>query len=251
MNTAETVINPVKGSKSLDPGPLAILVSSRKDMNAICALMGAEQDDFSDLMISRLCTIDQNGRRFSIVGPIIGAPYAILLLETLIAWGSRRFVFFGLCGAISREVKIGDIVLPKGSVIEEGTSLHYGGNTGKTVFCSKNTLSLIKKIFSKEHLSYHEGIVWTTDAVFRETTEKILSYQEKNILAVEMETSALFTVGMFREVDVGAILVASDELSTLKWKPGFGEDRFKKSCKAVQRIITKLCLTIKPESNNL
>jgi len=244
MNSAETVIHPVKGKKSPDPGPVVILVSSRKDMNAICTLLGAASDDFSDLMISRLCTIDQNGQRFSIVGPIIGAPYAVLLLETLIAWGSRRFVFFGLCGAISREVKIGDIVFPAGAVIEEGTSLHYGENTGKTVFCSKNILSCIKEIFFKEQLTCHEGIVWTTDAAYRETTEKVRSYQKKNILAVEMETSALFTVGMFRKVDVGAILVASDELSTLKWKPGFGEDRFKKSCKAVQRIITKLCLTI-------
>ncbi len=251
MKSAETVINPAKGNKSPDPGPLAILVSSNKDMNAICTLLGAAPDDFSSLMISRCCTIDRDGLRYSIVGPIIGAPYAVLLLETLIAWGSRRVVFFGLCGAISRKVKIGDIVLPTGAVIEEGTSLHYGENTGQTVFCSTNTLSLIKETFSKERISYHEGVVWTTDAAFRETTEKVLFYQEKNILAVEMETSALFTVGMFRKVDVGAILVVSDELSTLTWKPGFGENRFKKNCKAIQGVITKLCLTIKPESNKL
>ncbi|MBW1899703.1 MAG: nucleoside phosphorylase [Deltaproteobacteria bacterium] len=250
MNYDEAVINPVKGNNSPDPGSVVILVSSGKDMNAICTLLGAGPDDFSNLMTSRFCTIDQNGRRCSIVGPIIGAPYAVILLETLIAWGARRFVFFGLCGAISREVKTGDIVLPKGAVIEEGTSLHYGENTGKTVFCSKDTFSWIKEILSREQFPCHEGIVWTTDAAFRETTGKVSSYQEKNILAVEMETSALFTVGRFREVDVGAILVVSDELSTLKWKPGFGEERFKKNCKAVQRIITKLCLTIKPELNN-
>jgi len=250
MNSVETIIRPVKGKKFPDPGSLVIMVSSGKDMNAICARFGVKPDEFSDLMISRFCTIDHNGKRFTIVGPIIGAPYAVLLLETLIAWGSKRFVYFGLCGGISREVKIGNIVLPTGAVIEEGTSLHYGEHTDNIVFCSANILSWIKEMFFNEQLLFHEGIVWTTDAAFRETPEKVRFYQEKNILAVEMEASALFTVGRFREVDVGAILVTSDELSNLEWKPGFNKNRFKQSCEAVQKTIIKLCLTIKPESNN-
>jgi len=251
MNSVEAIIHPVKGKKFCDPGPLVILVSSGKGMSAICNGLGVKPDDFSDLMISRFCAMDHNGERYSVVGPIIGAPYAVLLLETLIAWGAKRFVYLGLCGGISREVKVGDIVLPQGAVIEEGTSLHYGERTGNIVFCSADMLSWIKEMLFKERLSFQEGIVWTTDAAFRETTEKVRFYQEKNILAVEMEASALFTVGRFRGVDVGAILVASDELATLKWKPGFNDNRFKQSCEAVQRTIIKSCLTIKPKSNNL
>ena len=62
---------------------------------------------------------------FSITGPFIGAPYAAMLLETLIAWGARRIIFLGWCGAVAEEVKIGDIILPTAALIDEGTSGHY------------------------------------------------------------------------------------------------------------------------------
>ena len=87
-NSSDAVVNPLKGGSFSDPGTVAIMVSSGKEMESLCTLLGAGQDDYKDLMISRICTIDQNGIRCSVVGPIIGAPYAVLLLETLGAGGA-------------------------------------------------------------------------------------------------------------------------------------------------------------------
>ena len=83
--------------------------------------------------------------------------------------------------------------------------------------------------------------VLTTDAVFREIPEKVVNYQKRGVLAVEMELSALFTVGKSYGVDMAGILVVSDELSTLKWKPGFKTDDFKKGRMAVTDIIGEIC----------
>jgi uridine phosphorylase len=244
MNSNDAVINPVRGAKSPDPGPVVILVSSKKDYQALCGLLKGKPSHSIDFLMSRICTFTDENHHFSVVGPIIGAPYAAILFENLIAWGARKFVFFGLCGSISPEISIGDIILPKGSFIQEGTSLHYGKKIGDPSFCSKDISLQIKTLFSEEQLNFQEGFVWTTDAVFRETEELVRNYQEKNALGVEMELSALFTIGKYRGVDIGAVLVVSDELSTFQWKPGFGTDCFKKQCKKVQRIISKLCLTL-------
>jgi len=244
MNSNEAIINPIRSPRSPDPGSLVILVSSRKDMTALCSLLQVKPDHSSDFMMSRISTFTSENNHFSVVGPMVGAPYAAILFENLIAWGERKFIFFGLCGSISPNVKIGDIILPSGSFIQEGTYLHYGKNTGEVSYCSTDILSLLKKAFEEDLLVFQEGLVWTIDAVFRETKELVYTYQEKNTLGVEMELSALYTIGQYRGVDIGAVLVVSDELSTLQWKPGFGEVSFKEQCKAVQRTISKICLTL-------
>ncbi|MBA4368422.1 MAG: uridine phosphorylase [Desulfobacterium sp.] len=246
MNSNEAIINPIRSPRSPDPGSLVILVSSRKDMIALCSLLQVKPDHSFDFMMSRICTSAFENHPFSVVGPMVGAPYAAILFENLIAWGARKFIFFGLCGSISPNVKIGDIILPTGSFIQEGTSLHYGKKTGEVSFCSRDILTQLKAAFEEELLVFQEGLVWTTDAVFRETKELVCTYQGKNALGVEMELSALCTIGNYRGVDIGAVLVVSDELSTFQWKPGFGEDFFKKQCKAVQRTISKLCPTLQP-----
>ncbi len=174
------------------------------------------------------------------VGPFVGAPYAAMLLETIIAWGVERIIFFGWCGAISHDVKIGDIIIPTSATIDEGTSKHYhqvDDISRPSSYIQKNT----KEALIKAGLCFHEGIVWSTDAIYRETCEKVKYYQQKDILAVEMELSALFTVAKFRNVQMGGILVVSDELSTLTWRPGFREQRFKESRMSVVKEIKALC----------
>ena len=102
-------------------------------------------------------------------------------------------------------------------------------------------LQKTRQTLDSNRMTYHVGPVWTTDAAFRETREAVLSFQDKGILAVEMELSALLSVGMFHGVDVGALLVVSDELSSLTWKPGFKSEQFKQARKDAAMIVMKLC----------
>ena len=76
-------------------------------------------------------------------------------------------------------------------------------------------------------IEIHRGLVWTTDALYRETASKVAYYQRKGILAVEMEMSALLTVAAYRGVSLAGLLTVSDELSSLKWKHGFGSRELK------------------------
>jgi uridine phosphorylase len=89
---------------------------------------------------------------------------------------------------------------------------------------------------------FQEGPVWSTDAIFRETRDKVRHYQDQGVLAVEMELSALFTVGKYRGVEVGGILVVSDELTTLTWRPGFKDERFEKGRVAACEAVKQICL---------
>ena len=102
-------------------------------------------------------------------------------------------------------------------------------------------LSVVEQVLYANRIDFHPGRIWTTDAVYRETPEKVGNFQQQGILAVEMEVSALFSVAQFRQVELGAILVVSDELSSLKWQPGFKDKRFVAGRQTACRMVKEAC----------
>ena len=244
MHNNEAVVNPQKTKKSPDIGPVAVMAATRADLNYLCELSDFSKDDFHRLFMSRLYFDRRNPGGYSITGPFVGAPYAVMLLENLIAWGARQIIFIGWCGAISDTVKIGDIILPTSVYIDEGTSKHYGAGDTLPLHSDFPMVSKIRQVLENNNRDYHEGAVWTTDAVYRETQGEVVTHQQNGILAVEMEISALASVARFRGVDLAGILVVSDELSSTTWRPGFTQEGFVQSRKTACRLIKELLGTL-------
>ncbi len=243
MPPSEAIVNPFRGGNAPDIGPVVFLVSNGEDLRSIAAHAGVDETAGIDLYMSRLYMDRNSGASFAAAGPFVGAPYAVMLLETLIAWGAKKIVFFGWCGAISTQVKTGDIIVPTGAYSDEGTSRHYHPEGDGAVLPSTEVSEQVAAAFQRREHTILTGDIWTTDAIYRETREKVVHFQERNVLAVEMELSAIYTVGNFRNVAVGAVLVVSDELSSLTWRPGFGEKRFKASRRIICDTIGDLCRT--------
>jgi purine-nucleoside phosphorylase len=235
------IVRPVKNKHSPDIGPVSVLVATQPDMKILRDLASLNKETSRNLFTGKLYVGPEETGCLSVAGPFVGAPYGAMLLETLIEWGARRIIFWGWCGAISKSVHNGDIVIPTGAMIDEGTSRHYQTDQEGISRPSRVMVEKIRTAFNNEATDVHEGLVWTTDAVFRETNEKVLFYQSKNVLAVEMELSALFTVAGFHQVDIGGVLVVSDELSHLSWKPGFSSKRFKEGRMAAGKAVYSLC----------
>ena len=102
-------------------------------------------------------------------------------------------------------------------------------------------VSLVEQVLADNRVDFRSGKIWTTDAVYRETREKVERYQKQGVLAVEMEISALFSVAQFRQVELGAMLVVSDELSALKWRPGFRDKRFVEGHQTACKMVREAC----------
>jgi purine-nucleoside phosphorylase len=243
----DAIVNPAKSKHAPDLGPVAVMAATRTDLFSLCELFNFDKNDFYRLMISRLYFDRLHPNGFSVTGPFVGAPYAVMLLETLIAWGVRKIIFLGWCGAVSEKVKIGDIILPTSAVIDEGTSAHYGQMDTGVSRASSSLVSMIRQVLNKNQIDFHAGAIWTTDAVYRETRQQVESRQQDGILAVEMELSALYTVAQFRQVALAGILVVSDELSSLDWRPGFKDERFVQGRRTACRMVEELCRTPIPK----
>jgi uridine phosphorylase len=157
-------------------------------------------------------------------GPALGAPMAVICLEKLIALGARRVVACGWCGSLCQEIGVGDLVLPTCAVSEEGTSAHYRvpGMVASSPFLRQR----LKGFFSSR-VNVHEGPVWTTDALYRETREKVERFAAQGILAVDMEFSALAQVAAFRGVELAAVLLVSDLPWQNPWQAAFRGKKFR------------------------
>jgi purine-nucleoside phosphorylase len=84
------------------------------------------------------------------------------------------------------------------------------------------------------------GRVWSTDGVFRETPPKVRRFTRMGAQAVDMETSALFTVAAFRHVDLSALLVVSDTLAGMRWQHGFRTEAFARGRSAALDVLLEM-----------
>ncbi len=151
----------------------------------------------------------------------IGAPASVLALEMLIAAGVKYFLVYGGGGAVHPSVRIYDVVIPTWGIREEGTSYHYlpPNITPKpSEKLVKILVEELKNTVEELGVRLHVGGVWSTDAVFRETRDKVEEYASRNILVVDMESTALMAVAMYRKVELGITLIVMDELHGEKWR---------------------------------
>jgi uridine phosphorylase len=175
-------------------------------------------------------------RPVTITAPALGAPYAVMVLEKLIALGARRVLALGWCGSLQPHLGIGDLVLPTGAESTEGTSRHYPAEEPHPTPDPALT-GVLRDLLQSSEASWQEGTVWSTDAFFRETVTLVRHYQTRGLLGVDMEMAALFAVGRFRQVPVAGLLVVSDELATLSWRPGYRSARFRQARDQAARLI--------------
>lgn len=239
MDTHEAIINPLMGKKPPQLGNRCVMVANQPDLDSLHRLLNIGNSKSQRILMSRL-NYGYENTLMSLLGPFVGAPYAVILLESLIAWGVTEVIFFGWCGAVSDDVRIGDVIIPDKAFIDDGTSKNYTAAQTSESFPSALLQKNIKSALAKNKVKFHHGPVWSTDAIYRETKDKVAFFKKKNALAVEMEAAALFSVGNFRNIDVGCILVVSDELSSMKWNPGFKNPVFKERRNQVCEIISKI-----------
>ena len=69
----------------------------------------------------------------------------------------------------------------------------------------------------ERNIPFISGKTWTTDAPYRETQSTIDSRRVEGCLTVEMEAASLIAVAQFREVLLGQVLYAGDDLSGDEW----------------------------------
>ncbi len=163
-----------------------------------------------------LYEMDFEGKRLAFFHPGIGAPLAGALLEEMIVRGCRKFVACGGCGVLDREIAVGHLLVPVAAIRDEGTSYHYLPPS-REVAMDRRALEAIEAVLKRHGTDFLRTKTWTTDAIYRETPDKVQAYLEEGCLAVEMEAAAFFAVAQFRGVAFGQILYGGDAVIPGAW----------------------------------
>jgi len=154
----------------------------------------------------------------------IGASSAVIGLEQLIVTGTKEIFVLGFCGSLNPDFSSLDVVSIKKAYSEEGTSKHYLARQ-KIFHPAARLRHKIENSLAERNLPFLEGTTVSTDAPFRETKNWLQDKQKKGIDVVDMETSAVFSLGEYHNVPTAALMIVSDELAGHKWKNVFKSPR--------------------------
>ncbi len=241
---SESIVPPLGARNAPLTGQVAIMVSCEPDFRLIKS--NVAKPETQPFFTSTLITAQGRDEGICIAGPFIGAPYAAMMLESLIAMGVKKVVMLGWCGAVSDDLGVGDLIVPKKAIVDEGTSQNYC-HLDDAFPCSYPDKTL-GHFFSEQlrlnQIEIKETDIWTTDAIYRETQKKVSHFRALGATAVEMECSALFSVAQYRNIPITGLLVVSDSVASRDWEPGFRKKQFKKArkiaCESVMDIARKL-----------
>ena len=146
----------------------------------------------------------------------VGAPQAARVMEILAAIGVKKFMICGGAGTLDDCLTKDNVLIPIAAVRDEGTSYHYLPPARevhldpKVIESIENTLTSIKQPFVRVK-------TWTTDAIFRETADKVELRKSEGCSVVEMECAAFYSVAQHKGLTVGQILYAGDSVKPDEW----------------------------------
>jgi len=155
-------------------------------------------------------------RTVAVVLAPVGAPMAAALLEVLIALGCRQFVAVGSAGGLVEDLPVGSVVVPNGAVRDEGVSYHYLA-PDRLARPDPDTQLRLKETLERHDFSVSDGLVWTTDAIFRETRTKVELRRAEGCVAIDMEAASLMSVAEFRGVPLAHAVYIADTLHGEEW----------------------------------
>ena len=113
------------------------------------------------------------GDEFIYVLPMpIGAPQAARCMEMLGALGVSKFMVCGGGGTLDNKKTQNKVLVLDEAVRDEGTSYHYLP-PARSVKINPEVLAKIEATLKAEAVNYIRCKTWTTDAIFRETKDKV------------------------------------------------------------------------------
>ncbi len=197
-----------------------------------------------------------DGVKVSVTSTGIGGPSASIAMEELANIGADTFIRVGTSGGMDINVMGGDLVVASGAIRMEGTGREYAPMEFPAV-ANYDVLNALVKASQNLGKKYHVGIVQCKDAYYgqHEPETKPVSYDLQNkweawlrlgALASEMESAALFIVGAYRKVRVGAILsvVANQE----RRKQGLEDPQVHDTEDAIKAAVEAIRILIKQDN---
>ena len=155
------------------------------------------------------------GRRISVQGTGMGVPStSIYVTELMQEYGVQKLIRVGTCGAIQEDVKVRDVILAQSATSDSRMNQVIWG--GGIDFAPTADFDLLYKAYNagkEAGLNLKVGNIFTADMFYSDEQqyEKLAKY---GVLAVEMESAALYTLAAKFGRQALSVLTVSDHIIT-------------------------------------
>ena len=150
------------------------------------------------------------GKRVSVQGTGMGCPGATIVFEELVQLGVKRLLRVGTCGGLQPHHALGDLIVALTAVPADATARHLVGNEPHCPTASWSLIHGAVHVAKEIGQAMHVGPIVSSDLFYNPDDGQYGRWSQRGVLAVEMEASALFTVGALRGVESGCLLTVSD-----------------------------------------
>jgi len=153
------------------------------------------------------------GQRISVQGSGMGIPsLSIYVHELLNYYDVKTVMRIGSCGGMQSSLSLGDVILAMTASTDSAINRQKFGGIDFAPAADWQLLNTAFQLSQERNLPVHVGGIMSGDRFYTDDPEYLSEIMRHGVLAVEMETNALYTLAAHHEARALTLLTVSDML---------------------------------------
>lgn len=156
------------------------------------------------------------GQRVSVQGSGMGMPSASIYTHELInEYGVQSVIRIGSCGALAMDLQLGDVIAAIGSATDSNMNrARFDGLIDYAPVADFSLLRTAVEVAERQGVTMRVGPILAADAFYTDRPDLYDSLADYGVLAVEMESAAIYTIAARYRARALTILTVSDHIKT-------------------------------------
>ena len=153
------------------------------------------------------------GARVSVQGTGMGIPsISIYVHELITSYGAKRLIRVGSCGAMQPYLNLRDVVIAMSASSDSNLNKLCLGGLSYAPTADFGLLLRAHHAAQRRGITPHVGGILSSDLFYHDDPDSWKLWARYGILAVEMETAALYTMAAKHGVKALSLLTVSDQI---------------------------------------
>ncbi len=145
----------------------------------------------------------------------MGIPSISIYVHELIKeYGVKNLIRVGTCGCIQKNMNLGQVLLAIGAGTDSATNNMTFSGLQYAPTANYHLLAKAYQAAESMGISCVVGNIYSTDLFYLDDPDRYQAWIQHGVLAVDMETSALYTLAARSQVNALSILTVSDNIIT-------------------------------------
>jgi purine-nucleoside phosphorylase len=150
----------------------------------------------------------------SVQGSGMGMPSASIYTHELInEYGARSLIRIGSCGALAMDLQLGDVIAAIGSATDSNMNrARFDGLVDYAPVADFSLLRTAAEVADRRGVALRVGPILAADAFYTDRPDLYDALADYGVLAVEMESAAIYTIAARYGAKALTVLTVSDHI---------------------------------------